>query len=234
MDADDPRRVKAVHHRAQGEAGPLARGQFTIGSVLTRRQSIIGAGTAIISMLVGAWGCGATAAGSASPSASPPSFDGSNGFVLLSPVRQAPAAPLLRLDRSATNLAKFRGKAVLINFWASWCAPCVAELPRLERLSISLANEPVEVAAISVDREGAEVVEPFVRRLGLRHLHVYLDPAEHVGHLKIDNPNGAAFPLYRMPISYLIDRSGMIRGYVPGAAPWDTEHAAALLRRYMQ
>jgi thiol-disulfide isomerase/thioredoxin len=164
----------------------------------------------------------------------PPNFRGSHGFVLLSPVRPAPATPLHRLDGVVTDLAKFRGKVVLLNFWASWCVPCVAELPRLERLSAAMASEPAHIAAISVDREGVAVVAPFVRRLGLRQLVPYLDPAERIGYFKTDNPNGAPFALYRMPISYLVDKNGMIRGYVPGAALWDTKGAEALLRHYMR
>lgn len=225
MDAHDAPRMKASYRCVRADPGPPHRPGWRIdGPPLIGRRSFVSAGTALVSLL-GVNGGGVAASGGSS-------FDGGLGIVELKPSRRAPAVPLFRLDRSVTNLAKFRGKVVLINFWASWCAPCVIELPALERLSIAMANEPVEIAAVSIDREGAAIVEPFVRRLGLDSLRVYLDPAEHVGHLAIDNPNGAAFALYRTPISYLIDRLGMIRGYVPGAVQWDTDAAKRLLRYY--
>ena len=199
-----------------------------------KRRSLLGFGAAMISTLGWDVAQSSGAASSATLRDDPPDFRGSRGFVLLSPVRPVPAAPLHRLNGTTTNLANFLGKAALLNFWASWCAPCVAELPRLERLSILMAGEPVEVAAISVDTGGAPIVGSFARRLGLRRLGLYLDPEERLGHLKVDNPNGAPLALFRMPISYLIDKAGMIRGYVPGAALWDTEDAMALVRHYMR
>jgi thiol-disulfide isomerase/thioredoxin len=201
---------------------------------MSRRQTQRGLGAALVSAL----GCalapfGRAASGTRSQD-SPPDFRGSHGFVALTPGRSAPAVPMRRLDGAVTNLGKFRGRAVLLNFWASWCAPCVAELPRLDRLAAAMAGEPVEVAAVSMDREGEAVVASFVQRLGLRRLVPYLDPAERIGHFRVDNPNGAAFALYRMPISYLVDTAGIIRGYVPGAALWDTDDAKRLLRHFMR
>jgi thiol-disulfide isomerase/thioredoxin len=201
---------------------------------MTRRETQRGLGAVLVSALGWTAVPLRSALGGTSVSDDLPKFRGSHGFVTLSPVRPAPTMPMRRLDGAVTNLGKFRGKVVLLNFWASWCAPCVAELPRLERLSAAMADEPAEIAAIAMDREGAVTVGPFVQKLGLRRLIPYLDPTERIGYFGIDNPNGAAFALYRMPISYIIDAVGLVRGYVAGAALWDTEDAKRLLRHYMR
>jgi len=201
---------------------------------MSRRQAQRGLGATLLSALGSTLAPFASATSGTTPQDGPPVFRGSHGFVALAPARQAPAVPMRRLDGAVTNLGKFRGRAVLLNFWASWCAPCVAELPRLERLAAAVAGEPAEVAAVSMDREGAAVVAPFVQKLGLRRLIPYLDPTERIGFFNVDNQNGAAFALYRMPISYLADAAGTIRGYVPGAALWDTDGAKRLLRHFMR
>lgn len=63
---------------------------------------------------------------------------------------------------------------------------------------------------------------------------IYLDPDRRTAYLSVGNPNNAAFALYGLPISYLVDRQGRVRGYIAGAVDWDSEAAKALLRYYLR
>ena len=81
-----------------------------------------------------------------------------------------------RLDGTATDLASFRGQAVLLTVWATWCWSCREEMPALARLHRSLDGRPPAVLALSVDCDGAEVVEPLLDQLNVKDLPIYLDP----------------------------------------------------------
>src|SRR3546814_2900874 len=81
----------------------------------------------------------------------------------------SPSVPFQTLDGAATAFADFRGQVLLVNFWATWCVPCVQEMPALERLHLALADGGLAVLAISQDRGGEAVVDPFLARLDLQH-----------------------------------------------------------------
>ena len=68
------------------------------------------------------------------------------------------------LDGKKVSLADYKGKVVLLNIWATWCAPCVAEMPSMEKLYQELKDEGFELLAVSVDESGAEVVTPFMKK----------------------------------------------------------------------
>ena len=118
----------------------------------------------------------------------------------------------------------FHGQAVLLNFWATWCAPCVREMPALDRLQARLGPEGLSVIALSVDRRGLEVVEPFYRRLSIEALDIYLDPANQVAR---------SFTVPGLPTTYLIDPDGQMVGVLAGPAEWDSPDALALMRHYL-
>lgn len=87
---------------------------------------------------------------------------------------------------------------------------------------------------VAIDRAGLASVTPFYRDHGLSHLPMYLDPDRRTVYTHTSNPNNAAFALYGLPISYLIDRQGRARGYIAGAVDWDSEAAKDLIRYYMR
>ncbi len=127
-------------------------------------------------------------------------------------------------DGSLLDLGRLRGKLVLLNFWATWCPPCIDELPALDRLQALLRNDPFALVALAIDEGDIDIPVSFVKRLGLRSLSVY---QYFTGRAK------DAFPLYGLPITYLIDQDGLVVGYIAGAAKWDLPEAIRFLRHYM-
>jgi thiol-disulfide isomerase/thioredoxin len=145
-------------------------------------------------------------------------------FTLSVPPRPAPVAEFQDADGKSVSLLDFGGKVVLLNLWATWCAPCVEEMPALDRLQGELGDEGLAVVAVSLDLQGAEVVRPFYQRLGLKNLGIYLDPKNEYSQLL-----GAD----AVPSSLLISRNGLFVGKLIGNADWDSPEAIALLRHYL-
>lgn len=155
-----------------------------------------------------------------------PTFEsGRHQFTILRPQREVPSIKLFRLEGGVIDLSSLRGKPVLLNFWASWCAACRTELPILERQYRSAWRRNLHVAAVSEDRGSRDTVERFIKTLELRTLPVYLDPNGYVAYSDSANERNAPFALYGMPITYLIASSGLIVGYMPGAADWSSAAA---------
>lgn len=133
-----------------------------------------------------------------------------------------PLPPLGMLDGDGkpVGLESLHGRAVLLNLWASWCAPCVAELPALDRMKPLLARNGIAVVALALDRGGAETSRATFARLGIQSLDIRTgDPRS------LTEMLGARV----LPITLLIDRSGAEIGRVVGAADWEGASAARLL-----
>jgi thiol-disulfide isomerase/thioredoxin len=144
-------------------------------------------------------------------------------FIVTEPPRPVPDAAFLDGAGTAQTLADFKGRVVLVNLWATWCAPCVQEMPALDRLEAALGGPDFAVLLVSQDRGGAHVVEPFFAKLGLKRLATYLDPPGALGQ---------GFAVRGMPTSILIDRDGKELGRVEGAAAWDQPRMLNLLKTY--
>ncbi len=144
-------------------------------------------------------------------------------FTAIDPPRPAPALSFAARDGAPHALADFRGRWVLVNLWATWCAPCVREMPALDRLQAKL-GERLTVLALSEDRRGAEVVDPFLETLHLGALVPYLDPKAAAT---------AALGARGLPTSYLIDGEGRILAQLEGEAKWDSPAMLATLDRYL-
>src|SRR5487761_1250567 len=132
-------------------------------------------------------------------------------FVPASPPWPAPQVSFTDAAGKTLSLADFAGRLVLVNFWATWCAPCRKEMPSLERLQTRLGDK-IAILAISEDSSGQKAVAPFVARFGITALRTYLDPTSAVGR---------AFAVDGLPTSFLIDRHGQVVGQVVGEAQWD-------------
>ncbi|MER8474786.1 TlpA disulfide reductase family protein [Mesorhizobium sp. M1163] len=110
------------------------------------------------------------------------------------------------------TLADFHGKVVLLNIWATWCAPCRKEMPTLDRLQAKLGGPDFEVVALSMDRAGPEIVKKFFAEIGIKHLA-----------LNIDASGKAMFAIgsVGLPATLLINRDGKEIGRLIGPAEWD-------------
>lgn len=157
--------------------------------------------------------------------APPPAFTGqSSNFSPFDTLRPVPEAPFTDRDGRTHMLADWKGKVVLVNFWATWCAPCVAEMPALDRLQKELGGNDFEVVAVSVDREGMKPVEPFLARYQLSSLTPYLNP---------DASLFRAFGEKTLPVTYIIGRDGRAMGRMEGTAEWDSAAGKRLIRHYL-
>jgi thiol-disulfide isomerase/thioredoxin len=136
----------------------------------------------------------------------------------------APALAFTTRDGAQKQLADFKGKLVLVNLWATWCGPCVEEMPSLDRLQAKLGDK-LAILAISEDRQGETVVAPFLQKNGIQHLAIFLDP-------KAAATN--AFSAQGLPSSYLIARDGTIVGKEEGGAAWDSSEMVAKLTPYIE
>jgi thiol-disulfide isomerase/thioredoxin len=179
-------------------------------------------------MLVGAVGVAATLwlhRPSAAEAARPPQAGDMRQFNLLDAPRPAPEVAFTDVAGREISLADFHGKLILLNLWATWCGPCVEEMPSLDRLQAKLGGRDFQILAVSSDRAGAKVVEPFIAKLGLADLKVYLDPKSKTNH---------AFGVRGLPTSILIDADGRELGRLEGAAKWDSPETIAFLKHFMK
>ncbi|MDQ3560645.1 MAG: TlpA family protein disulfide reductase [Pseudomonadota bacterium] len=118
------------------------------------------------------------------------------------------------------SLGAFRGQTVLLNVWATWCAPCRKEMPALDRLQQALGNSEFEVIALSVDSRGLRDVQPFYEDVGVKELDIFIDE------------EGSAMRLLRvigLPTTLLIDEQGREIGRKQGPAAWDSDASVAFL-----
>ena len=129
-------------------------------------------------------------------------------------------------DGAETSLAALEGKVVLMNLWATWCAPCITELPSLQRLQAKLHGEPFALVALSIDRNevGADKARALLRKLELDELQFHHDS---------DGRVFRALGVEVMPTTVVFDRSGREVSRLKGPADWDTPEAEALLRGFM-
>lgn len=133
-------------------------------------------------------------------------------------------APQIAFEHGAesVSISDFRGKTVLVNFWATWCVPCLKELPSLDALQAELGGERFVVVAIAADPRGPEAAQAFFDRLGIRSLALYADP-----NLRLASALGGANVL---PVSILYAPDGGEIGRIVGEANWMSDEALALVR----
>src|SRR5258707_9625974 len=145
-------------------------------------------------------------------------------FIAESAPQPAPETAFTDADGKPVSFADFKGKPVVVNLWATWCKPCLQEMPSLDRLQAKL-DDKLAIVAVSEDRGGAQRVGPFVAAMGLQKLKIYLDPQSDVGH---------AFNVRGLPTSIVIDARGRVVGRVEGAAEWDSEAMLAALKPFLE
>ena len=119
------------------------------------------------------------------------------------------------------TLADFRGHPVLLNLWATWCGPCVRELPSLDQLQVSMASDGLVVLAVDTERNGVDVAKTYFAQHDVKDLAVYNDPSGHIG---------STLHVRGLPTSFLINAEGIVSGRVEGGVYWSSPEAVAFLR----
>ena len=118
------------------------------------------------------------------------------------------------------NLQDFQGRVILLNYWASWCAPCRAEMPSLNALQAHCAKAPFTVLAVSLDRGKADEPKAFLQKLQIKNLTFYHDP---------ENKTAHALSVYGLPTSLLIDKKGREIARLVGEVDWHAPEAQQVI-----
>jgi peroxiredoxin len=151
-------------------------------------------------------------------------FSGARGGPLRSGA-PAPAFELPALTGGNQDLARYRGRVLFVNFWATWCAPCREEAPALQALYGRMRGEGFEVLAISIDDAGAvEKVQTFVQQLAL-DFPILLDPEQRVYR---------AYQAYGVPETFLIDKQGRVVERFIGPKNWGDARYERAIRQLLQ
>jgi len=209
----------------------------------TARNMGLSAGVAVVAALAGFGAIYATVGGgdnaraqaqatSAAATAAPvelPRGAGSNplsqghmaAFVWKKEPEALPEVTFVDGSGAARTLADWKGRVVLLNLWATWCAPCRKEMPALERLQKELGSDRFEVVALSIDRGGADAAKKFLDQIKVEKLALYVDATAR---------SSSALKAVGMPTTLLIDRQGRELGRLVGPAEWDSADAVRLIK----
>ena len=132
-------------------------------------------------------------------------------------------------DGMRTTLASFKGKTVLLNLWATWCVPCRAEMPSLDKLQAQMGSDKFSVVPVNIDTVRLDKPRAFLKEIGATSLPFYADPtADILQNLKSD------IAIVGLPTTILIGRDGCEIGAMAGPAEWDSPDAKALIQRLEQ
>lgn len=157
--------------------------------------------------------------------AAPPLTGWMQNFTPAEGARPLPTLAVKSEDGRAVPLKEFTGKVVLVNFWATWCGPCIREMPSLLRLQKARGGPDFDVIALSQDLRGWPIVKPFLKKLNLEALSIFVDEKTAVAR---------AMAVKGLPTSILLDRDGSELGRLAGHAEWDSAEALALVDHYIK
>jgi peroxiredoxin len=142
------------------------------------------------------------------------------GPAVLTVGQPAPDFTLPGLDGNPVSLSDYRGKVVLVNIWATWCAPCIAEMPSMQKLYRKLQGDNFEILAVSIDTTGSSVVAPFMKKLNLTF------PAL----IDTQGITKTAYGATGVPESFIIDKQGIVVKKIIGPLDWSSSEVL----RYFQ
>ncbi len=184
---------------------------------LYSRRSIIAAATGLAASALAGNRAGAQTDDSGLP-------DAADGFAPMEPVA-APALQFTDTKGRKLSLADYAGHVLVVNLWATWCGPCVAEIPSFAALAGQIQAFGGLVLPISIDANGAEAVRSFYQQHMIADLPILLDP---------DGSNLAALNTDGVPVTIVINSAGRLAARVDGASNWDTPRVQAFLRSLAQ
>ncbi len=195
-------------------AAPLAI--LSMAAALLTAPALVApsAPTTLVAALTGQAVSGTTLAGAAWAGAASQAFQMNDSPQELPPIRfDGP-------DGSEMTLEDLQGRTILLNIWATWCPPCVKEMPMLDALQGRLGDDDFEVVILSIDKAGPDVVRAFLDKLGVTRLEPYFDDTM----LSLSALRGGG-----LPVTLLIDPEGRELGRLTGPAEWDSEDMIGFL-----
>ncbi|MGH7471713.1 MAG: redoxin domain-containing protein [Longimicrobiales bacterium] len=136
----------------------------------------------------------------------------------------APNFQLRDLDGHLVSLSDLRGKVVLLNFWATWCGPCRVEMPAMEQLYRMFSRKDFEILAVSTDAQGVAVTRPFQQAYHLTF------PILHDADYRV----GLMYGARSLPMTFMVDRQGIVRHQIFGARDWGASEAQQLVQMLMK
>lgn len=131
-----------------------------------------------------------------------------------------PDIPVADMAGGVHHPASFKGKYMLVNFWATWCAPCRKEMPQLDALEGELGSDDFQVLLVAVGRNPPEAIQKFFGEAGITRLETLLDPKQALA---------AAAGVFGLPITLLLNRDGQEIARMRGDADWHSPEAVAFL-----
>lgn len=134
----------------------------------------------------------------------------------------APQDQFLDRDGNGLSLADYRGKALLVNFWATWCAPCREEMPSLDRLQGQMGGDDFQVLTIATGPNPLPQIEKFYGEVGIEQLPILTDSRQQFAR---------AMGVLGLPVTVLIDRDGHEAARLIGDADWSSDAALAVIRQ---
>jgi thiol-disulfide isomerase/thioredoxin len=141
-------------------------------------------------------------------------------LVFLAAPAEVPQTPFTDIDGAEHTLSQFQGKYVLVNFWATWCAPCRKEMPMLSALQSEFGGDNFEVVTIATGRNSVPGIQKFFAEIGVSNLPLYLDPKQQLAR---------DMAILGLPISIILDPEGREIARMRGDATWDGDSAKAII-----
>ncbi len=147
--------------------------------------------------------------------------EGTMRKLVFSEPRPAPGTGFTDPEGGAHQLSDLKGKFVLVNFWATWCAPCRKEMPMLSELQREFGGERFEVVTIATGRNSVPGIRRFFRETGVDNLPLYLDPRQNLAR---------SMAVFGLPATVILDVDGREIARMRGDAEWYGESARAIIR----
>jgi thiol-disulfide isomerase/thioredoxin len=157
--------------------------------------------------------------------------NGNDQFTELRPQERVDDYLFYNENRNLLSMRKFRGSNVILNFWATWCAPCIKEMPSLAQLADNYSDQNIQVVAVSLDHTGVDHVRDFLNHISAGDLKIYFDP-ENRKESVVTRKNG--LKIYGLPITYFINKDGYVLGYIVGSVDWQSNKAKYFLENFIK
>ena len=145
------------------------------------------------------------------------------GLLLTETPQKPPLIVFYDRDGSQQTLAQFKGKLLVVNLWATWCVPCVAEMPSLSRLQSAMDGRDFAVIAVNQDRDDAAAAR-FYDKLNIKNLPVYTDPR---------NVSAKQWDVPGLPATFIVDPFGREVARLFGSTEWDAPEMQAFLETHL-